>query len=608
MTVLRMGKYFTDKICFPLYLLILIIFLSPLNYAQVAKPEEEVKSQFIFRLSEYFNWPNESKTQKFVIAIFDSETDIYPYLLSYAKSSKVKGKQVEVVRIKGLNYLTNVNVFYISKETSQNTRRIYEYVKGKGILLFSDECESIDETMINFILTKDKKISFELNKKNLESNKFIVPKELLVLGGSQLDIKAVFDESQRALEAVQDKVKQLQNEIENQKNVIKNQTSQIDNQKRTITQQYEEVNRQSLIYQRLKTSIDSTQKILYNKSDTLNQLQNNIDNQSGIIKSQQDKIKEQLSILSKQVDEINRGQLNIEKQKEALQKQDVKIGYQQDIIYLALIFISVFIILVLIIWRSNRAKKRINEQLIEKNAQIEKQKEDLENRKRLLEISNKELESFGYSVSHDLRAPLRIIDGYSNILIDEYQDKLDNEARELLRKVSSSSQKIARLIDDLLKLSRITRQNLEKDHVNFTSITKSVIEELNIYNQDKQIKIVVKENMAAEADQHLMRIALENLIGNSYKFTAKVDNPMIEIGSYKNDGKEVYFVKDNGAGFDMRYVDKLFIAFHRLHGNTEFPGTGIGLSIVHRIIQRHGGTIWAESEIGKGTCFYFSLS
>ncbi len=546
--------------------------------------------------------------QKFVIAIFDSETNIYPYLISYAKSSKIKGKQVEILRIKGLNYLTNVNVFYISKETSQNARRIYEYVKGKGILLFSDECESIDETMINFIFTKEKKISFELNKRNLESNKFIVPKELLVLGGSQLDIKAVFDESQRALEAVQEKVKQLQNEINSQKNVIKNQSSQIENQKKTITQQYEEIYRQNQIYEKLKSSIDSTQLILNNKSDTLNQLQKNIDNQNSTIKEQQEKINNQLSILAKQVDEINLGQQNIEKQKEALKKQDVKIGYQQDIIYLALIFISIFFVLVLIIWRSNRAKKRINRQLIEKNAQIEKQKEDLENKKRLLEISNKELESFGYSVSHDLRAPLRIIDGYSNILIDEYQDKLDNEAKELLRKVSSSSQKIARLIDDLLKLSRITRQNLIKDQVNFTSITKSVIDELNTYNQERKIDIVVQEEMKAEADQHLMRIVLENLIGNSYKFTAKIEDPHIEIGSCNSDGKKIFFVKDNGAGFDMRYADKLFIAFHRLHSDTEFPGTGIGLSIVHRIIQRHGGTIWAESEIGKGTCFYFTLS
>lgn len=605
-----MGKYFPFKISILFHLLILQFLFSANNIAQIAKPEEEVKSQFIFRLSEYFTWPNENKTQNFVIAIFDNESEIYPYLLSYAKSSRIKGKPVEILKIKGLNSLINlnVNVFYISKETSKNARRIYDLLKGRGIVLFSDECESIDETMINFILTKDKKISFEINKKNLEANKFKVPKELLVLGGSQLDIKAVFDESQKNLEIIQGKVNRLQSEIDNQNNVIKNQNFQIDNQKKTISQQYDEINRQNLIYQKLKSSIDSTQRILNNKSDTLSAQQANIDIQKGTIQEQKDKIKEQLAILEQQLNEITVGQKNIEEQKEALKQQDVKIGYQQNVIIFVLGFTIIFFIMIVMIWRSNRAKKKINKQLIEQNAQIEQQKEDLENQKRLLEISNKELESFGYSVSHDLRAPLRIIDGYSNILIDEYHDKLDNDARELLKKVSASSQKIARLIDDLLKLSRITRQNLIKDKINFSLISKSVVDELKTYNQDKKVEIIIQNNMEAEADPQLIRIALENLIGNSYKFTSFVSNPVIEIGSFKNDGKDVYFVKDNGAGFDMRYADKLFVAFHRLHSEAEFPGTGIGLSIVQRIIQRHGGAIWAESEIGKGSCFYFSLS
>lgn len=174
--VVSMRTFLKMKANLSFLFLILFCLFSVKQYAQIAKPEEEVKSQFIFSLSGYFAWPNENKTQKFVIAVFDNDADIYPYLLSLARSSRIKGKPVEIVRIKGLNYLTNVNVFYISKETSQNTRRIYEYVKGKGILLFSDECQSVDETMINFILTKEKKISFELNKKNLESNRFTVPR------------------------------------------------------------------------------------------------------------------------------------------------------------------------------------------------------------------------------------------------------------------------------------------------------------------------------------------------------------------------------------------------------------------------------------------------
>ena len=245
---------------------------------------------------------------------------------------------------------------------------------------------------------------------------------------------------------------------------------------------------------------------------------------------------------------------------------------------------------------------------MKRHALIGNQKLDLEDQQRQLVISNNELESFSYSVSHDLRAPLRVIDGYSNILINEFSDKLDKDAMDFLSKIIQASKKMAVLIDDMLKLAKVTRQSLVKVNFNLSSVAKSTVDELHTAFPDREIAIKLQENMMVDADPRLCKIALYNLIDNSFKFTSKTEYPAIEIGAVREDGKDFYYVKDNGAGFDMNNSGKLFQAFQRLHDTSEFPGTGIGLTIVQRIIKRHGGTIRMEAQVGKGACVYFTLS
>ena len=225
-----------------------------------------------------------------------------------------------------------------------------------------------------------------------------------------------------------------------------------------------------------------------------------------------------------------------------------------------------------------------------------------------LQAANKELEAFAYSVSHDLRTPLRGIDGFSQILLDEFQDKVDEQGKTYLHRIRSAAQHMAQLIDDMLNLSRVNRAEMTIQQVNLSEMAQEVADELHDAQPERETMFIIQEGINAQGDGHLLRIVLENLIGNAWKFTSKKTAARIEFGMMLQNETPVLFVRDNGAGFNMEYIQKLFGAFQRLHTIDEFPGTGIGLATVQRIIHRHGGKVWAEGELEKGATFYFTLS
>lgn len=233
--------------------------------------------------------------------------------------------------------------------------------------------------------------------------------------------------------------------------------------------------------------------------------------------------------------------------------------------------------------------------------------EDLKQRAAQLEAANKELEAFSYSVSHDLRAPLRSIDGFSQVVLEDYGQQLPADARIYLERVRAAAQRMATLIDDLLNLSRVTRTAVQPRFINLSKIAEEITQALQEDHSDRQVTFSITPDLMVEADPHLMRIALENLFSNAWKFTSKREHTIIEFGQQSRVKERTFFVRDNGVGFDMAYANKLFGVFQRLHSVSEFPGTGVGLATVHRIIAIHGGRIWAESVEGKGTTFYFTL-
>ncbi|MEZ5428444.1 MAG: PAS domain S-box protein [Pyrinomonadaceae bacterium] len=271
--------------------------------------------------------------------------------------------------------------------------------------------------------------------------------------------------------------------------------------------------------------------------------------------------------------------------------------WQENRVYSTPEGISVFI-------RDISEEKKAEQKITKLNEELEQK---VIRRTAELEAANRELETFSYSVSHDLRAPLRAIDGFSLALLEDYSEIIDPEGRHFLNRIRKASQKMAQLIEDLLKLSRVTRREIRRTEINLSQMAREIAQSLTQDQPQRKVNFQIQEDLLATADEGLLHIVLQNLIDNAWKFTSKKEIAEISFGAVVSGKKVEYFVRDNGAGFSMKYADKLFGAFHRLHREEDFEGTGIGLATVQRIIQRHGGTIRPESKVGRGATFYFTI-
>ncbi len=245
----------------------------------------------------------------------------------------------------------------------------------------------------------------------------------------------------------------------------------------------------------------------------------------------------------------------------------------------------------------------------EAESAIQALNDDLRHRATQLEHAYRELEAFSYSVSHDLRAPLRSIDGFAQVLLEDYAPQLDDEGQDSLGRIRAASQQMAQLIDDILGLSRLTRGELRRETVDLSALAGAVAGELRETDPGRAVTFRIADGLDADADPHLIRAVLANLLGNAWKYTGRHASALIEFGTLDTDDADrAFFVRDDGAGFDMAYVGKLFGAFQRLHSPKDYPGSGVGLATVQRIIHKHGGRVWAEGAVEKGATFYFTLS
>lgn len=246
-----------------------------------------------------------------------------------------------------------------------------------------------------------------------------------------------------------------------------------------------------------------------------------------------------------------------------------------------------------------RERRNAEEEVVKLNNELERRISELED-------LNVDLESFSYSVSHDLRAPLQVILGFSEVLAEYYSEAPGGKQADYLQRIVASSRRMNQIIDSLLTLSRVARAEMHPKEVDLSEMTLTITAELSNMNPQNNVEVIVEKGVIASGDSGLLRIVMENLLGNAWKYTSRQPDPRIEFGTLKEkNGATIYYVRDNGAGFNMAYAEKLFTPFERLHSGDEYPGIGVGLATVKRILQRHGGRVWAESETGKGAVFYF---
>lgn len=241
------------------------------------------------------------------------------------------------------------------------------------------------------------------------------------------------------------------------------------------------------------------------------------------------------------------------------------------------------------------------------NQELQRLNESLRQQKAAVELANRDLESFSYSVSHDLRAPLRAVAGFSQVLVEDFAGSLGDDGLQCVQRVRSAAQHMAKLIDSLLALARVTRSELHRTDVNLTQLADRIVHGLRASAPARTVTVTLDDDVHGDGDETLLGVVLENLLGNAWKFTSKRADAEIRFGCEQRDGKRIYLVRDNGAGFDMTAAPRLFAPFQRLHSVREFEGTGIGLATVQRVVQRHDGDVWAESRCDAGSTFYFTL-
>jgi PAS domain S-box-containing protein len=699
-------------------------------------------ASYIYNFALNTGWQNEDKIQEFQFVIIGSNTKLLDELRKLSLTKKIHSKSFRTTLEQKLTSTENIQLIFVGSDKNENLAEVFDKIEGKNILLISDNYEDKKIVMINFYQTTANKLKFEINKANIINQKLTVLPDILLLGGTEIDVAELYYQSQVSLRTLQkqvDSLHQHQHELENQINasnqeillqqqVINSQTTSIDSQKAQMLTQKLELHK-------LLTDIEL-------KRDTLNKQTFIIVQSEKELNEQKKEIDRRENVLSAQKIQIDARNAKIENQAKSLEKQNIIISKQKNILFLLVIISFLALGLFFTIYRGFKNKKKINSLLskeieerkkiedalgksedlynnapcgyhsLDKNGvfvrinntelkwlgyqrddvvgkmkftdlisnnslsvfhksfprfkelgeirdlefemirkdgsilpilhnataitdpegnflmsrsiifditerkqaeeEIQKLNQELEQRvaerTSQLQSANKELEAFAYSVSHDLRAPLRSIDGFSQILLEEYQDKVNEQGKNYLHRIRAATQRMSQLIDDMLNLSRVSRTEMIIQRINLSEIVHDIADEFNINQPERQVKFIIQEGIEVKGDGQLLRILLENLISNAWKFTSKHANARIEFGKQQQEGEEVYIIRDDGAGFDMNYAGKIFGAFQRLHTDTEFPGTGIGLATVQRIIHRHGGKVWAEGEVEKGATFYFTIT
>ena len=569
--------------------------------------KEEITSAYIFNFSKNIEWQKEDQIPEFRFLIISDDSAINHEMLNLAASQKMKGKPIRVIISESVKIPKDIQLIFITHGMKDLTQPVFQRIEGQNTLLITEGFDDKRNIMINLIGTKDNTIKFEINKANILNQGLKVLPDMVLLGGTEIDVAKLYKESQDTLRTKESMIAALQKRLDSLNVQIEFTYKEIRKQNLLIAQQNQDITEQRNQLEKQRSQLERQRDTLSQQTNSLHKSQQMLKQQEGILEQQQREVENGKAILSDQKAKIANQNASIRNQMKVLEEQDIVISTQKSIQHFLILIIILVLGLSYTIYRGYKSKQLSNRQLKEQGIQIKRLNQDLLERATALETANKEMEAFSYSVSHDLRAPLRSIDGFSQAIIEDYTNKIDERGKDYLRRVRSAAQRMAQLIDDMLNLSRVTRNEMVLQEVDLSATAEDLAEKLRELNPDRQVEFVIQPGIRVKGDEHLLRIALENLFNNAWKYTSKHPMARIEFGSRIIERKRVCFVKDDGAGFDMKYAQRLFGAFQRMHTSEEFPGTGIGLATVQRIINRHGGRIWAESEVENGATFYFSI-
>jgi signal transduction histidine kinase len=580
--------------------------LSQTAFGQQLK-REEIISAYIYNFAKNIAWPEEHGISAFQFLIISDDKDVNREMANLASSQKLKGKPIRIAISESVVIPKDVQLIFITHGLKDLTEPVFRRIEGRKVLLISDGFDDKRNVMINLIGTKELRIKFEINKANIINQGLQVLPDMVLLGGTEIDVAKLYKAGQDTLRIKERKIAGLQRHLDSLDAHIEATYKEIEAQNRFIARQSQFIAQQNQSILGQQSQLGKQRDTLSQQTASLGKSQNLLKQQQGILRKQLEEVEKGKAVLSAQQAKIDEQDASILKQMKVLEEQDITIAAQKNIQRFLILIIVLVLGLTYSIYRGYRAKQRSNRLLQEQEKQIKMLNHDLLERAVALENANKELESFSYSVSHDLRAPLRSIDGFSQAILEDYGDKVDEKGKDYLRRVRSAAQRMAQLIDDMLNLSRVTRNEMEFREIGLSEMARDIGEKLHKLEPGRRVEIIIEPGMTVRGDERLLRIALENLFDNAWKYTSKHATARIEFGARTSAGKRVFFLKDDGAGFDMDHAKKLFGAFQRIHTNEEFPGTGVGLATVQRIIRRHGGEIWAESEVEKGATFYCTI-
>jgi PAS domain S-box-containing protein len=739
----------------------LFILILNCNAQQIER--DKAISAFIYNFAKNVEWQNEEAIKEFHFLIIGHDENIIREMTAMSKAKKLRKKAIVISSSGILKDYNDVQLIFVTKGNEEKLAKIIGQIELKNILLITDGYQDKRLIMINFFDADDGTLHFEINKDNILNHHISIMPEMILLGGTVIEVAALYHQGQQSLWDLQKHIGSLDSNLKRLENTVEAKTRELKLSKDSLNQLTHKIRGQEAILENHTILLNRQREKVEMQMQRILQSQNIYDIQSGNLLKQKRDLEKGNEMLNHQMIEINRQksdiahqEAEISSQSKILSEQGSIIHRQRNLVYLLIIIIVLVAFLVLTIFYAYKSKKKSNKELEKRvaertndlnllNVQLQdelaehkltekalhkseerfrltlddmmegcqivgfdwtylfvnhsvalqghKDKQDLlghtmmevypgientelfvilkrcmnmrtsehminefnypdgssgwfelsiqpvpegifvlsydiserrkaedeiqklnqlleervELRTKQLEDANKELEAFAYSVSHDLRAPLRAISGFTKIITDDYAEKIGEEGQRVCSVIQNETSRMGQLIDDLLAFSRLSRTSMQTSDTDMNELVKQAYMETKNQYCDIEVDFQFKKLLPGTFDQNLMRQVWLNLFSNAFKFSSKKEKIEINVGCTKTENEVIYFIEDKGAGFDMKYSDKLFGVFQRLHNMNEFHGTGVGLAIVQRIIHRHGGRVWAEGEINKGAKFYFSL-